>query len=197
MKGLWWNALMVSTVWLGVLGCSVAHKEVEDQSLFEALEGVDLADAGLFQHQEPLPVPRPVKTEAERVAEEHRREALREELRRRLDFSREPKRTDGEGRLEDALVSKALKRSRGQLFRCYERIAKDVPDLHGQVGVRFTVGLNGRVGEAEVTGNTTQSEPLGSCITSRLLRLRFPEPQGGVVAFSWVIVLAPPKSSTE
>jgi hypothetical protein len=197
MKGLWWNALMVSTVWLGALGCSVADKEVEEQSPLEALEGFDFRGAGLLQPQPPPPAPGPVRTEAERVEEQRKRKAFRQELRRRLDISREAKRVGGQGQIEDALVTKVFRRHRARMSDCYERIARGAPDLHGQVEVRFTIALNGRVEEAEITGNTTQSEPLGICITSRILRLRFPVPQGGVVAFSWTMELAPPKVSTE
>ena len=40
-------------------------------------------------------------------------------------------------------------------IRCYESVLKNAPELHGQVGVRFTLRVNDRVEAAGLAENTT------------------------------------------
>lgn len=194
MKGFWWNALMVSTVCLGVLGCSGTDKELEDESLLELLEGLDLSENVLLQPNEthsqlpPYGPPRPVDP---RVEEE--RKAAKRALMQRLNMKRDVTRVGGQGQVEEPAVAKVLARHRARLTRCYEIIVRDAPGLHGRVGVRFTIHTKGHLKDVLVTENTTESEPLGSCIEQRLRRVRFPEPEGGVAEFTWSMDLAAPE----
>ena len=117
--------------------------------------------------------------------------------RKRLHFPLDVKHIAGEGRIKAAAVAKQLRRQRPALWNCYERGFKRGQDVAGYVGLRFSVGEDGRVSEAEIIENTSKSEALGACLTKRLLRLRFPKPEGGVVTFSWGVRLHAPKSGGE
>ena len=124
-------------------------------------------------------------------AEERRRII---ERRKRLRFPLDVKRIAGEGRIEEALVMRQLRRRRPAFVNCYDRGIKRGEDAVGYVGLRFSVREDGRVSEAEIVENTSKSEVLGACLEKRLLGLRFPKPEGGGVTFSWGVRLHAPKS---
>ncbi|TVR02399.1 MAG: hypothetical protein EA398_08055 [Deltaproteobacteria bacterium] len=70
--------------------------------------------------------------------------------------------------------------SRGIRF-CYERELQTDPSLGGRVAVNWTVGLDGRVTAQSVVENTMGNRNVESCILREVSRMRFDEPDGGMV----------------
>lgn len=70
--------------------------------------------------------------------------------------------------------------SRGIRF-CYERELQSDPSLGGRISVNWTIGLDGRVNAQSVVENTMGNRSVESCILREVSRMRFDEPDGGMV----------------
>jgi hypothetical protein len=90
----------------------------------------------------------------------------------------------GEGNIDEGRVRALIRAQLRAVLTCYERALPGNPTLSGRLDVRFTVGPMGRVTNASSSGLETAPE-LGSCVTSRILDLTFPQPEGGSVEFSF------------
>lgn len=90
-----------------------------------------------------------------------------------------------EGALDTRAVIFVVRHYLPQVRACYERQLRNEPELHGQITMRFTVGAGGRVVDTDVVVNSTGSDPLAACVSSNLRTWRFPEPEGGAVAFEY------------
>jgi hypothetical protein len=64
---------------------------------------------------------------------------------------------------------------------CYERELMDDPTLEGQITVNWTIDLDGRVSRRSVESNTMGNRDVESCLLREVGRMRFPEPDGGMV----------------
>ncbi len=56
----------------------------------------------------------------------------------------------------------------GRLQACYEHELKLHPDLHGRLAIRFVVGIDGRVTDADVEEDSLGSERLDQCVIRRI-----------------------------
>jgi len=90
-----------------------------------------------------------------------------------------------EGQLDTRAVIFVVRHYLPQVRACYERQLRNEPQLRGQITMRFTVGAGGRVVDTQVVVNSTGSDPLAACVSSNLRTWRFPEPEGGAVAFEY------------
>ena len=90
-----------------------------------------------------------------------------------------------EGQLDTRAVIYVVRHYLPQVRACYERQLRNQPELHGQITMRFTVGAGGRVTSTSVVSNSTGSDALATCVASNLRSWRFPEPEGGPVAFEY------------
>jgi TonB family protein len=86
-----------------------------------------------------------------------------------------------EGALDPDVVRRIVRKNTAQVKRCYEGALKRNPKLAGKLVIAWVIGANGRVTKASVVENSTESEKLGKCVTSRVRRWRFPKPDGGGV----------------
>ena len=232
MNNIGWGLVVVSVMWLGALGCSVADKQISaaDEQASAADERVekkppqtleevfgDAREGGGAQSGSGGPTPfgpggppphgtggsstleaRPEMARTRPPTPEQVEERRRMQVRRkRLQLLLDLKQVAGEGRIKEAAVTKVLRRRRSAFVACYERGFKSGQDLEGYVGLRFSIGEDGRVSEAEITENTSKIEALGACLKKKLSRFRFPKPEGGVVTFSWGVRLNEPKSGGE
>jgi hypothetical protein len=89
------------------------------------------------------------------------------------------------GQLDTRAVIFVVRHYLPQVRACYERQLRNEPELRGQITMRFTVGAGGRVVGAEAVVNSTGSDALAACVSSNLRTWRFPEPEGGPVAFEY------------
>lgn len=62
----------------------------------------------------------------------------------------------------------------GQVQTCYEQQLKEHPKLAGRIEVSWSI-VKGKVVDAQLIGNSTGNDMLGSCIIGKVKRWRFPE----------------------
>jgi TonB family protein len=96
-----------------------------------------------------------------------------------------------DGTIDAGVIAKEIRRRMGAVRACYERELKRNPQLGGKVVVRFVIGANGAVTEAEIESNTMQDDAVGECIVANIKRFRFPPPEGGSVEVSYPFVFQP------
>ena len=68
---------------------------------------------------------------------------------------------------------------------CYERELSDDPELAGRISVNWTIGLDGRVASASISENTLESRSVASCVLREARRMRFDQPDGGMVVVTY------------
>jgi hypothetical protein len=64
---------------------------------------------------------------------------------------------------------------------CYERELMDDPQLEGQITANWTIDLDGTVSRRTIESNTMGNRNVESCLLREIGRMRFPEPDGGMV----------------
>jgi hypothetical protein len=84
------------------------------------------------------------------------------------------------GRLAPEAIEKVLDTFTPTIERCYWGGLARYPSLEGRVAVRFVIGRDGRVSNAAAGGDLPDGE-VTRCMAGLALRLRFPEPEGGIV----------------
>ena len=80
---------------------------------------------------------------------------------------------------------------RGRVELCYARGLERNPQLAGEVVIRFTIGLDGRVISAEVVHSTLPDKKVVNCIRRRFLVMRFPAPTGAPVTVNYKLYFKP------
>lgn len=99
-----------------------------------------------------------------------------------------PGKTTVVGGLSKEVIAKVIARHQNEIKYCYERELQKDPNLQGKVAVMFTIDGTGSVIEANVTEDTV-GKAVSGCMTQRIRRWKFPEPQGGgqvIVTYPWV-----------
>jgi outer membrane biosynthesis protein TonB len=79
-------------------------------------------------------------------------------------------------------------RSRAGVFRaCYQRELNRSPGIGGKMIIHFVIGGDGVVKSANGVGGSLRNGAVESCVTSNIMRLRFPaKPPGGIVNYPFV-----------
>jgi hypothetical protein len=79
-------------------------------------------------------------------------------------------------------------RSRAGVFRaCYQKELNRSPGIGGKMVIHFVISGDGTVKSANGAGGTLKNDGVESCITSNVMRLRFPaKPPGGIVNYPFV-----------
>lgn len=75
--------------------------------------------------------------------------------------------------------TKTIASMRGQFKYCYERRLPLTPTLAGRMELRFVIGADGRVTEAETVSDTLTDPEVATCVIAKLKRTRFSPPSGG------------------
>ena len=89
------------------------------------------------------------------------------------------------GFLSREQIERVVRRhSRGFRY-CYERELQNDPELAGRVSVNWTIGLDGRVESASISENSMGDRNVESCILREVRRMRFDEPDGGMVVVTY------------
>ncbi len=96
------------------------------------------------------------------------------------------------GRIPRRRVQRVLRSHHGEIATCYQHGLEQNPNLQGEVHVRFLVGPDGQVDDAEVFHSTLGSDAVHRCITTAIRSWSFPRPtpRGRSVLLSYPFVLA-------
>lgn len=85
------------------------------------------------------------------------------------------------GFLSREQIERVVRRHTRGIRYCYERELSDDPELEGQITVNWTIDLDGRVSRRSVESNTMDGSSVETCLLREVSRMRFPEPDGGMV----------------
>ncbi len=93
------------------------------------------------------------------------------------------------GALHSAIIRRVIRRNINRFRYCYEKQLIKQPRLVGRVTTKFTIGANGRVSKASVTGMPIS---VSRCIKKAMLAMKFPSPKGGgIVNVSYPFFFSP------
>lgn len=99
--------------------------------------------------------------------------------------SSEPRITPGQptvnGELDKVIIQRVTRQNRREILNCYERKLREDPNLSGELIIKWVITPNGDVASAEIDESDLDDEGVEDCITSRIDRWVFPEPDGGGV----------------
>lgn len=83
------------------------------------------------------------------------------------------------GALDKSLIDAVIKRHTDQIRHCYQRALPRHPDMSGKLTVRFVIAKDGSVSKSSIKNSSLGNGEVESCISSRFLRFKFPQPLGG------------------
>jgi hypothetical protein len=89
------------------------------------------------------------------------------------------------GFLSREQIERVVRRHQRGIRYCYERQLGDDPSLAGRVSVNWTIDLDGRVSSSSITENTMGNRTVESCILREVGRMRFDQPDGGMVVVTY------------
>jgi hypothetical protein len=82
-------------------------------------------------------------------------------------------------------------KARGPIFRaCYQRELNRSPNISGKLIIRFKIDGKGVVQAASLGGGTLSNAAVTECVTSNVMRLKFPA-KGGLANVSYPFVFSP------
>jgi TonB family protein len=93
------------------------------------------------------------------------------------------------GGLAKEVIGKTIRARERQVVDCYQRELQKDPSLEGKLAVSFVIDGNGHVAEVSVVEDSLGTPAVADCVKSRILRWRFPAPEGGgqvVVRYPWI-----------
>jgi outer membrane biosynthesis protein TonB len=94
----------------------------------------------------------------------------------------------GSGSLSKDKIREVIDRRKKDIERCYEReLAKD-PGLKGRLEIKWTIGEEGTVTQADV-GENDLGSAVAACSKGVVRRWRFAKPDGGSITVSKVFIL--------
>jgi hypothetical protein len=95
------------------------------------------------------------------------------------------------GALDRDAIERVVRGHLAQIRYCYQRELQKDWDLEGRIVFRFVIGRDGSVVSAEVIESDLANQVLESCVNERLMRLKFPAPDGGgIVVVSYPFVFS-------
>lgn len=99
------------------------------------------------------------------------------------------------GSLSKDDIKKGVEAHRGEVEACYAELAKRVKKgapPKGTAKLKFEVAPDGSVADAEVSGNGFEEAGFVACVTGKVKKWKFAEPQGGgYVKVSFPVQLEP------
>lgn len=87
-------------------------------------------------------------------------------------------------------IKSVVRRRAGAFRACYERRLKVKPRLAGQLDVRWTIGIDGRVKGASASGSLGDPQ-VKDCVLRVFRRMRFKKPDGGICVVKWPLRFEP------
>ncbi|WP_284666783.1 AgmX/PglI C-terminal domain-containing protein [Myxococcus sp. SDU36] len=98
---------------------------------------------------------------------------------------------DAAGRLPPEVIQRIIRQNYGRFRLCYENGLRNNPDLQGSVSVRFVIGRDGAVNQAEDAGSDMPDHGVVSCTVRAFYGLSFPEPEGGPMTVVYPFMFSP------
>ena len=95
------------------------------------------------------------------------------------------------GALAKGRVAQVVQANLAGLEDCYEEGLAEDPELAGKVDIRFMIGQDGAVANAEVRDTTLGSDAVEQCLTERFLEFTFSAPSGGIVMVTYPLIFSP------
>ena len=89
------------------------------------------------------------------------------------------------GFLSASAIQEVVRRHRRGIRNCYESQLTRHPALEGRIVVNWTIDFDGTVSRRAIEANTTDSRELAQCLLQEVRRMRFPEPDGGLVVVAF------------
>jgi Ca-activated chloride channel family protein len=83
------------------------------------------------------------------------------------------------GSVDHSMIEEVIKGQLNAVRACYNVQLRTEPGLEGRLVLRFEVAGDGRLVRTTAVSNTTGSEDLADCVTSRFFMMRFPASLGG------------------
>ena len=97
-----------------------------------------------------------------------------------------PSVTELRSRFREAGVDyKVIKNNLNAFRYCYQRELQKDPSLSGKITLKFVISKDGSVSTAAVKSSSMNNSAVESCMVSRMMRLSFPDPNGGIVMVSY------------
>ena len=91
--------------------------------------------------------------------------------------------------IDKAAIDRVIKNHIQEIRYCYERQLSRDPTLAGKVTINWVIGTEGMVSSASVRATSLDNSMVESCLTERIIRMRFPKPRGsGIVRVSYPFV---------
>jgi hypothetical protein len=95
------------------------------------------------------------------------------------------------GRLPPELIQKIVRTNYGVFRACYEAGLKKDADLYGRVTARFVIERDGQVRRSDPTCTSMPDRDVVRCVVEGYKKLKFPEPDGGIVTVVYPIMFTP------
>ena len=89
------------------------------------------------------------------------------------------------GFLSREQIERVVRRHARGIRYCYERELQDDPSLEGRIVANWTIDLDGHVSRRSIESNSMGDRNVESCLLREIGRMRFPEPDGGMVVVSY------------
>jgi len=94
-------------------------------------------------------------------------------------------RAEVSGFLSREQIERVVRRHSRGIRYCYERELQDDPELEGRIVANWTIDLDGHVSRRSIENNSMGNRNVESCLLREIGRMRFPEPDGGMVVVSY------------
>lgn len=96
----------------------------------------------------------------------------------------------GTGWLDRAVIAKAVKEQMPRIQGCAEEaLVRGSEGPRSKLVVRFVIGVDGRVREAEVDGAQRSDGRYQACVLEAMRRVKTPPPDGGVVVVHYPLII--------
>jgi len=95
------------------------------------------------------------------------------------------------GRLPPEVIQRIVRQNYGRFRMCYEQGLSRNPNLQGRVQVRFVIGRDGSVSNAQQGGSDLPDSGVVGCVVNAYYGLSFPQPEGGIVTVAYPIMFQP------
>ena len=95
-----------------------------------------------------------------------------------------------QGELPKSVIQRVIGEHFNDVRDCYFESLKVNPGLTDELKVEFVIGIAGNVESARLLNNIDEDAGLGSCIASRVMTWRFPQPKGGPVTVTYPFYLS-------
>ncbi len=102
--------------------------------------------------------------------------------------------TSVSGRLPPEVIQRIVRQHFGRFRACYQQALARSPQLGGRFLVRFVIGRDGKVTNANANGSLGDAA-LSRCLVRAISAVSFPRPTGGIVTVSYPFVFSPTDSN--